>query len=186
MGETATSNDTDDGCDQTHESGLDDDEGKDRPPLGTERNEDRQVARALCDRRRAGVVNDEHPGQESEEAQAVDHRLKGSHHPLEAFASERRSPHTERWREDRTEPIPHGSGIGPRPEDHVNLIDAAVLAEKPLRRRQVHHRQVAPEDRGDSLGAQKAPDVQPANATGSGEGHPIPQPDVPARGVLLG
>src|SRR5439155_1456737 len=80
-GETATANDTDDGCDQTHESGLDDDEGKDRPSLGTQRNEDRQVARALHDRRRAGVVNDEHPGQQPEAAQAVDHRSKGSPSP---------------------------------------------------------------------------------------------------------
>ena len=28
--------------------------------------------------------------------------------------------------------------------------------------------------------------MQPTNATGSGEGHPIPQSDVPARGVPLG
>ena len=56
----------------------------------------------------------------------------------------------------RGEPIAHRRDVRAGRQEHVDLIDASLLAEQPLRGRQIHHREVAREDGGEPLGTQQA------------------------------
>ena len=165
---------------------LDKDEREDGSPLGPQGDDDGQIASALGDGCRARVVDDEDAREEAEEAQAIQHRLKGADHALEALAPKSGTRHAERGGQLVRQPPCQGGHVAPRPHENVDLVHSPILADEPLCGGEVHDRQVATKDGGDALGTKQAADVQLTNAARRREPYTVAHGDVAPSRVLLG
>ena len=115
---------------------------------------------------RGRVVDDVHTGYETQQAQPRQHRLEGSQDGFVLRAALLGPRDLQRGRQRRLE-TPLGRGhVRLGPQQDIYLIDSALRPEHELRRRKVHHRQLAAKDAGHTRRRQESADGEVFYARG--------------------
>jgi hypothetical protein len=76
--------------------------------------------------------------QQTEQAQPIQHGLKGRNGPLDTLAAQRRSIYGKRCRKCRAKPFLNRGGRGIFFQDEINLVYAVGFSEELLGCREVH------------------------------------------------
>ena len=106
------------------------------------------------------VVDEVHPHEYRQVADQVEPVLELGDHGLHLTRPPRRRVHHIPAGQRRSNGLPHAFQLFTRPKAHVDAVDASFLAERHLRRIDVHHRQVPPHGLGRPLRVEDAPDAE--------------------------
>ncbi len=137
--------DAGDGSNQAGHGALAEEEPADLAARRAERAQDANLGPALRHGDRERVVDDEHADEEREQARDVHHDRVGGGHRLELLPAPRRRIHLEPRPEQPAQLRLRLRDRPPRLQREVDAVERAPAAEHPLRRVDVHHREVPAE-----------------------------------------